>query len=380
MGLRSQSRVAAQLPPSNGTLGVVGIGDLKLENGAIIPDVQIAVQRWGEMTPDRDNVVLVEHALTGDTHLTGPADADHPSPGWWDGMVGPGLPLDTDRWCVLASNILGGCNGTTGPGSPAPDGKPWGSRFPRVSIRDQVAAELALADTLGIDRLACLVGGSLGGMRALEWMVGEPDRVASALLLAIAARSTADLIGNHTTQMGVIKADPDWQNGDYYGTGRVPSTGLGLARRIGHLTYRSGDELDERFGNSPNVGEDPLRGGRYAIDSYLGYHADKLIARFDPGTYVVLIESTNSHDIGRGRGGVRAALASCPVPTIVAGVNSDRLFPLPVQQEIADALPNCDGLRVIESRDGHDGFLTESAQVGALIREALELRTPPPSR
>jgi homoserine O-acetyltransferase len=373
VGFRSQSQGTAQLPPSDGTLGIVGIGDLKLENGAILPDVRIAVQRWGEISPNRDNVVLVEHALTGDTHLAGPADADHPSPGWWDGMVGPGLPLDTNRWCVLASNILGGCNGTTGPGSQAPDGRAWGSRFPRVSIRDQVAAELALADVLGIHRLACIVGGSMGGMRALEWMVGEPDRVASALLLAIAARSTADLIGNHTTQIGVIKADPNWRNGDYYGTGAVPATGLGFARRIGHLTYRCGDELDDRFANTPNPGEYPLQGGRYAIESYLEYHADKLIARFDPGTYVVLIESANSHDIGRGRGGVPAALASCPVPTIVAGVNSDRLFPLSMQREIADALPNCDGLRVVDSRDGHDGFLTESTQVGALIRDALAL-------
>ncbi|WP_235431072.1 homoserine O-acetyltransferase MetX [Rhodococcus aetherivorans] len=240
-----------ELPPEDGRLGTVDIGPLALESGATLPDVTVAVQRWGRLSPTRDNVVLVEHALTGDSHVTGPAGPEHPSPGWWSGMVGPGAPIDTDRWCVVATNVLGGCRGTTGPGSTAPDGKAWGSRFPGITVRDQVAAEVALADALGIDRFAAVTGGSMGGMRTLEWIVGYPERVRAALVLAVGARATADQIGTQTTQIAAITADPDWQGGDYYGTGRVPRAGLGIARRIAHLTYRTEGELDTRFANSP---------------------------------------------------------------------------------------------------------------------------------
>ncbi|MGW0024339.1 homoserine O-acetyltransferase MetX [Rhodococcus sp. NPDC003383] len=361
------------LPPEDGRLGLVDIGALSLENGETLPNVTLAVQRWGALSPARDNVVLVEHALTGDSHITGPAGPDHPSPGWWTGMVGPGAPIDTNRWCVVASNVLGGCRGSTGPGSIAPDGKPWGSRFPQITIRDQVAAEAALLDVLGIETLAAVTGGSMGGMRTLEWIVTHPDRVRASLILAVGARATADQIGTQTTQMAVITGDPDWQGGDYHGTGRRPDAGLGIARRIAHLTYRTEEELDSRYANSPQADEDPWQGGRYAVQSYLQHQADKLVSRFDPGTYVVLTEAMNRHDVGRGRGGVQAALAASPVPTIVAGVSSDRLYPLRLQQEIADGLPNCDGLRVLESRDGHDGFLTEADAVAKLLVELMDL-------
>ncbi|UIR39092.1 homoserine O-acetyltransferase [Rhodococcus sp. DMF-1] len=362
-----------ELPPEDGRLGTVDIGPLTLESGATLPDVTVAVQRWGRLSPSRDNVVLVEHALTGDSHVTGPAGPEHPSPGWWTGMVGPGAPIDTDTWCVVATNVLGGCRGTTGPGSPAPDGKAWGSRFPGITVRDQVAAEVALADALGIDRLAAVTGGSMGGMRTLEWIIGYPERVQAALVLAVGARATADQIGTQTTQIAAITADPDWQGGDYYGTGRVPRTGLGIARRIAHLTYRTEGELDTRFANSPQGSENPWNGGRYAVQSYLEHQADKLVARFDPGTYVALTQAMNRHDVGHGRGGLAAALGSTPVPTIVAGVDSDRLYPLRLQQEIADGLPGCDGLRVLESRDGHDGFLTEAGAVAKLLTELVTL-------
>ncbi|MGV9747634.1 homoserine O-acetyltransferase MetX [Rhodococcus zopfii] len=366
-------RRPVDLPPEDGRLGLVDIGPLTLESGESLPNVTLAVQRWGALSPARDNVVLVEHALTGDSHITGPAGPDHPSPGWWTGMVGPGAPIDTDRWCVVASNVLGGCRGSTGPSSTAPDGKPWGSRFPQITIRDQVAAEAALLDALGIETLAAVTGGSMGGMRTLEWIVTHPDRVRASLILAVGARATADQIGTQTTQMAVITGDPDWQGGDYHGTGRRPDTGLGIARRIAHLTYRTEEGLDSRYANSAQADEDPWRGGRYAVQSYLDHQADKLVSRFDPGTYVVLTEAMNRHDVGRGRGGVQAALGASPVPTIVAGVSSDRLYPLRLQQEIADGLPNCDGLRVLESRDGHDGFLTEADSVAKLLVELMDL-------
>lgn len=361
------------LPPPDGRLGIIAIGDVRLETGTIIPDVHLAVQRWGELSPALDNVVLVEHALTGDSHVVGVPDDIHPLPGWWDGMVGPGAPVDTDEWCVIATNVLGGCKGSTGPSTLAPDRKPWGARFPEISIRDQVTAEAALLDLLGIERLAAVVGGSMGGMRVLEWMVGAPERVASALVLAVGARATADQIGTQTTQIAAIKADPDWQGGDYHDTDRAPLTGMGIARRIAHLTYRTEGELDHRFENNAQGDEDPRNGGRYAVQSYLDHQAEKLCGRFDPATYVLLTEAMNRHDIGRGRGGIAAALAATPVPCVVGGVDSDRLYPLRTQQELADGLPGCEGLEIVHSRDGHDGFLTEAAAVSKLLTETMRL-------
>ncbi len=360
-------------PTPDGRRTSIPVGPLTLESGAVLPDVTMSVQVWGTPNAARDNVILVEHALTGDSHVTGPADAENPSPGWWDGMVGPGAPIDTDEWCVLATNVLGGCRGTTGPSSLAPDGAPWGSRFPSISIRDQVAAEVALADVLGIDRFAAVTGGSMGGMRTLEWIVGHPDRVRSALVLAVGARASADQIGTQTTQIAAIVGDPDWQGGDYHGTGRAPTHGLGVARRIAHLTYRTEHELDARFGNDSQDGEDARSGGRYAVQSYLEHQAAKLVARFDPGTYVLLTEAMNRHDVGRGRGGLEAALASCSVPTIVGGVDSDRLYPLWQQEQIATHLAGCAGLRVVNSKDGHDGFLTEAQWVTELLGDTLAL-------
>ncbi|QNG21419.1 homoserine O-acetyltransferase [Rhodococcus triatomae] len=354
-------------------MSTVDIGPVELESGSTVESVSLAVQRWGELSPTRDNVVLVEHALTGDSHVVGPADDVHPSPGWWEGMIGPGAPVDTDEWCVVAVNVLGGCRGSTGPGSLAPDGRPYGSRFPYTSIRDQVTAERILVDLLGIDRLAAVVGGSMGGMRALEWAVTHPDRVSAALVVAVGARATADQIGTQTTQIAAITGDPDWQGGDYYGTDRAPRVGLGIARRIAHLTYRTEHELDSRFANSAQDGEDPWDGGRYSVQSYLEYQADKLVSRFDPGTYVLLSEAMNRHDVGRGRGGIAAALARITAPVIVAGVDSDRLYPLRLQEELAELIPTSGDLRVLESRDGHDGFLTEAEAMAELLGETMTL-------
>ena len=353
--------------PAEGELGVVDIGPLALENGGVIDDVSIAVQRWGELSPARDNVVVVLHALTGDSRI----------PEWWGGITGPGAPIDTDRWCAVATNVLGGCRGSTGPSSPAGDGRPWGSRFPLITVRDQVNADVAALAALGISEVAAVVGGSMGGARALEWMVGYPDRVRAALVLAVGGRATADQIGTQSNQIATIKADPNWQGGDYYGTGRAPDKGLELARRFAHLTYRGEAELDSRFGNhGQGTGtdrEDPLAGGRYAVQSYLEHQGVKLTRRFDAGSYVALTETLSNHDVGRGRGGVAAALRSCPVPVVVGGITSDRLYPLRLQEELAGLLPGCSGLQVVDSTHGHDGFLIETEAVGRLIRQALDL-------
>jgi homoserine O-acetyltransferase len=366
------SDVPTTLPAEDET-GVVHIGALTLECGTVLPDVSIAVQRWGELSPERDNVVMVLHALTGDSHITGPAGPDHPTPGWWDGVAGPDAPIDTNRWCAIATNVLGGCRGSTGPSSIAPDGKPWGSRFPTITVRDQVNADLAALAALGITQVAAVVGGSMGGARALEWVVGHPDTVRAGLILAVGARATADQIGTQSTQVSAIKADPDWQGGDYHATGRTPQVGMEIARRFAHLTYRGEEELDDRFGNDGQGDERPTEGGRYAVQSYLEHQGGKLAARFDAGTYVALTDALSTHDVGRGRGGVRAALSGCSVPVIVGGITSDRLYPLRLQQELADLLPGCPGLNIVDSAFGHDGFLVETEAVGELIRQTLDL-------
>jgi len=359
--------------PAEGEIAVVNVGPLTLESGEVLDDVSIAVQRWGELSPARDNVVVALHALTGDSPLTGPAGPGHPTPGWWDGVAGPGAPIDTDRWCAVATNVLGGCRGSTGPSSLARDGRPWGSRFPLITVRDQVNADIAALAALGITEVAAVIGGSMGGARALEWMIGHPERVRAALVLAVGARATADQIGTQSTQIAAIKSDPNWQGGDYHGTGRTPEAGLQLARRFAHLTYRGEVELDTRFGNDAQGEDDPLAGGRYSVQSYLEYQGAKLVQRFDAGSYVTLTDTLSSHDVGRGRGGVSAALRSCPVPVVVGGITSDRLYPLRLQEELADLLPGCAGLNVVESIYGHDGFLVETEAVGRLVRRTLEL-------
>ncbi|MFF0445404.1 homoserine O-acetyltransferase [Streptomyces sp. NPDC004609] len=346
---------------------------LPLEAGGELPGVRLAYETWGRLAPDRSNAVLVLHALTGDSHVRGPAGPGHPQPGWWDGLVGPGLALDTDRWFVVAPNVLGGCQGSTGPASPRPGGRHWGGDFPFLTQRDQVAAEARLADALGIDRWSLVIGGSMGGMRALEWAVSYPRRVESLLLLATTAAASAEQIAWAHVQLHAIRSDPQWRGGHYHdaGPGGGPHAGLGVARRLAHVTYRSEPELQDRFGREHQGAEHPWRRGRYQVESYLDHHAAKLVRRFDAGSYVVLTEGMNGHDVGRGRGGTKAALRRITARTLVAGVDSDRLYPLHQQRELADGIPGADRLRVIGSPYGHDGFLVETGQVGALVRELL---------
>ncbi|MFF0085764.1 homoserine O-acetyltransferase [Streptomyces canus] len=347
---------------------------LPLEAGSELPGVRLAFETWGRLAPDRSNAVLVLHALTGDSHVVGPAEPGHPTPGWWDGLIGPGRALDTDRWFVVAPNVLGGCQGSTGPSSFTPGGRRWGATFPFLTQRDQVSAEADLADALGIDRWALVVGGSMGGMRALEWAVSHPERTRALLLLATTAAASAEQIAWANIQLHAIRSDPHWRGGDYHDASpRLgPHSGLGLARRLAHVTYRSEPELQVRFGRTPQGTEDPRNGGRYQVESYLDHHAAKLVRRFDAGSYVTLAEAMNSHDIGRGRGGTRAALSRVTARTLVAGVDSDRLYPLSQQGELAAGIPTADHVRVVESPYGHDGFLIEVEQVAALVSELVD--------
>ncbi|MCB7136858.1 homoserine O-acetyltransferase [Cellulosimicrobium marinum] len=356
------------------------VGTFDLESGARIADVRVAYETWGTLAPDGSNAVLVLHALTGDSHVTGPAGPGHRTAGWWQDMIGPGAPIDTDRWFVVAPNVLGGCQGTTGPASPAADGAPWGSRFPRVTARDQVAVEIELARTLGVTSWALVIGASMGGHRVLEWAVLGPEagiEVEAIAAVATGAQTTGDQIAWAHPQIGAIHADPRFRGGDYYDAsdGDGPHVGLGLARQIAHATYRTADELDARFGRLPQGGEDPFTDGRYAVQSYLDHHGDKLARRFDANSYVVLTRSMLTHDLGRDRGGVDAALASITARTLVVAVDSDRLF-LPADcARIAAGVPGAEPLRVLHSDYGHDGFLIEHDQLGPLVADFLGERT-----
>ena len=357
--------------PGGRQFAVVAQDGVALEAGGHLPQVTVAYETWGTLTRARDNAVLVLHALSGDSHAAGPAGPAHPSPGWWGPLIGPGAAIDTDRYFVVCPNVLGGCQGTTGPSTVAPDGHPFGSRFPLTTVRDQVTVEVALADHLGIARWTGVVGGSMGAMRVLEWCVGQPDRVERAVVLAVGAAATADQIALCTLQVRAIEADPAYLGGDYYGTGQSPTAGLAIARGLGHYSYRTEAELESRFGRQAQGSEDPLKGGRYAVASYLEHHGDKLVTRFDANSYVVLSEAMNHHDVGRGRGGVAEALRRVQAEVTVAGVATDRLYPIALQHELARLLPGDRPLAVVESAAGHDGFLLEVEQVGAIMAAAL---------
>jgi homoserine O-acetyltransferase len=321
--------------------------------------VTIAYQSWGELNAKKDNAILVNHAMTGWSDVAG----------WWPSMVGPGLPFDTNKYFVVCPNVIGGCQGSTGPSSLAPDGKRYGSRFPSLTIRDMVKAEIQFSDALGIEKYRLAVGPSLGGMRSLEWAVQLPRRVGAICTIGSSAVATGDQIGTWSIELRAIKTDPNFNNGDYYEQDAGPIAGMGIARRIAHLTYRTEAEMDIRFGRELQ-GDDT---GRYAVESYLDHQADKLAHRFDANTYIALTEAMISHDIGRGRGGVAAALESISVPVVAVSIDTDRLFPVRLQAEIADFAPHAAPLVTISSPFGHDGFLVEVESVGNVIRTALDL-------
>lgn len=349
------------------------LGDLRLEADrvGVLPGVRIAYETWGELNKAGDNAVYVAHAVTGDSHATGPAGEGHRTGGWWNSMVGPGRPIDTTRHFVVCANVVGGCQGTTGPASRDPHtGGLWGSRFPYVTIRDMVRAEMALTEYLGIASWKLVLGPSMGGMRALEWAIMAPGRVRAIAVEGATAASTADQIAWATPQLAAIRADPRFRGGDYYDAAddEGPHVGLGIARMIAHATYRSESELADRFGRAFQEGENPLgRGGRFAVQSYLEHHGDKLARRFDANTYVRLTEAILSHDVGRGRGGVEKALGTVEVPALVLAVDSDRLYPVN-NAELLDAnLRGSDGVKRVHSDVGHDGFLVDSDQVNAHV-------------
>ena len=360
-------------------LNTYDAGSCTFETGAHLPAVTLGYETWGELNAAGDNAVLVAHALTGDTHVA--SSKKDPGIGWWEGLLGPGRPINTEKWFVIAPAMVGGCYGSTGPGSADADGVPYGSRFPFVTIRDSVHLEKRLLDHLGVTRLHTVIGGSMGGARALEWAVSYPDFVRGFAVFACGAAATAEQIAFGQAQLLAIRNDPHFNGGDYY-HGPRPEVGLGLARRIAHVTYRTETELQLRFGRDAQGAEDPLgstelsatgRTGRYQVESYLDHQAAKLVSRFDPNAYITLAEALISHDVGRDRGGVEAALGQVKATPFLAAVDTDRLYFPEQSQEIADLVPGEHEVNLITSHIGHDGFLTSAEQLGDEMCSVLDL-------
>ncbi len=346
---------------------------LPLEAGQRLAPIEVAYETWGTLNRAGDNAILVCHALTGDAHAAG-RYADDARLGWWDPLIGPGRALDTRRYFVVCANILGGCQGTTGPASlDSATGQPYGSTFPTITVRDMVRLQYALVRGLGVRRLAAVAGGSLGGMQALEWLVMYPDFVAAAIPVAASLAHTPQGIAYNLIGREAIMRDPDWRGGDYYSSGRTPEQGLALARMIGMITYQSDESMQRKFGRS-RVEADPA--DRFQVESYLHYQGESLVRRFDANSYLVLSRAMDLHDVGTGRGGMDVALA-CTDPatrTLVVGISSDILFPLHLQRDTAarlQALARPATYAEIRSPWGHDAFLIDYDQLTAHITAFL---------
>jgi homoserine O-acetyltransferase len=338
----------------------------------------VAYETWGELDPTGSNAVLVCHAVTGDSHLTGRSGPGHPTAGWWEALVGPGRPLDTDRWFIVCVNVLGGCQGSTGPASDDPaTGRPYGSTFPVVTIRDIVRTQAAVADHLGVSRWLGVVGGSFGGMQVLEWGVMYPERMRALVPIATTTAASAWQISFSRVGRLAIQLDPKWRGGDYYeaAPGDGPHAGLALARMIAHITYRSDAVYEAKFGRDAlEQLEEFAMEQRFEVEGYLDYQGDKFVRRFDANSYLRLNKAMDLHDVGRNRGGPARALRRVTAQTLNLSISSDTLYPR--HQQEATHVGLLDGGApshhvTVDSPHGHDGFLIETESVGAVLEDFL---------
>jgi homoserine O-acetyltransferase/O-succinyltransferase len=393
--------------PANTTPGSVGTVEtrfldlpapVELDCGQELSAVRIAYETYGTLSPARDNVILVCHALSGDAHAAGFSKAPVAAStrdgfraderdagrsrglGWWDGMIGPGKAFDTNHFFVVSTNLLGGCRGTTGPSSMNPlTGRPYGSDFPVITVADMVRTERAFLRELGITRLAAVSGGSLGGMQALEWAVLYGDEVDAIIPIASTHALQPQGVAWNAIARSAILADPDWQGGDYYGTGRAPSAGMGIARMVGHITYLSAGSLRDKFGRRLQFADDiryTLREPEFEVESYLRYQADAFVTRFDANTYLYTSRALTYFDLARqyGRGHLGQAVRNVTARTLLIAFSSDWLYPPADSEELASAL-RAEGkqveVHVIDAPYGHDCFLLEEARQTPMIQEFL---------
>ncbi|MGH8690211.1 MAG: homoserine O-succinyltransferase MetX [Burkholderiales bacterium] len=347
---------------------------IRLRGGAELPAFEIAYETYGTLNAARSNAVLVCHALNASHHVAGFYETEKDNVGWWDNLVGPGKPLDTNRFFVVGNNYLGSCFGSTGPASLNPaTGKPWGADFPVVTVEDWVEAQRRLADRLGIERFAAVIGGSLGAMQALQWTLSYPERIGHAIVIAAAARLTPQNIAFNEVARQAIMTDPDFHGGHYYDKGVVPVRGLRIARMIGHITYISGEAMSEKFGRL-------LRRGApgfdfdidFEIESYLRYQGDKFSTYFDANTYLRITKALDYFDPAADFGGdLTAALARARASFLVVSFKSDWRFTSARSREIVKAL--LDNRRIVsylelDAPGGHDAFLLEDARYHAALR------------
>jgi homoserine O-acetyltransferase len=397
----------AMARPAPATAGSVGIVDtkyldlpnpLRLDCGRELHPIRIAYETYGTLSPARDNVILVCHALSGDAHAAGisstpPVESTRDGfaardrdgggvkgLGWWDGMIGPGKAFDTDRFFVVSTNLLGGCRGTTGPSSINPaTGKPFGSDFPVITVADMVRTQRAFLDQIGIGRLAAVAGGSLGGMQAFEWAIRYPEQVDAVVAIASTHALEPQGVAWNAIARNAIMADPAWQGGHYYGTGRTPDAGMGVARMVGHITYLSATSLGDKFGRRLQFADDlryTITEPEFEVENYLRHQAESFVRRFDANTYLYTSRALTYFDLARqyGNGTLRAALQPLMAHTLLIAFSSDWLYPPSGSEELADALRTLGKdveLHVIDAPYGHDCFLLEEARQTPMIQNFL---------
>ena len=365
------------MAPTTATRSFALPAPLPLDNGSALDGVTVAYETYGELSDARDNAILICHALTGDQYVA----SAHPltgKPGWWERMVGPGKPIDTNRFHIICANVIGGCMGSTGPASPGPDGQPWAMRFPVITIRDMVRAEVALLDGLGIERLHAVVGGSMGGMQALSLAANFPDRAARVLAIATTARHSAQNIAFHEVGRQAVMADPNWQGGDYYGSGRAPDKGLSVARMAAHITYLSENGLTEKFGRNLQDREAKSFGfdADFQVESYLRYQGSGFTQRFDANSYLYITRAMDYFDIAEEHGGRLAdAFAGASARFCLVSFDSDWLYPTAESRHVVHAL-NAAGAAVsfveLSAPHGHDSFLLEHAALDRVVKGFIE--------
>ena len=364
---------------SNKTVGKVALqrvtvataeNPLQLELGGQLTHVEVGYETYGTLNDAGDNAILICHALTGSAHVAGYHEEGQ-VPGWWDPLIGPGKPIDTDQYFVICTNVLGGCYGTTGPSSVRPEtGERYGLDFPEYTIRDMVHTQKRTIDALGVTKLRAVIGGSMGGMQVLEWAVLYPEVVDAIVPIAIGARHSAWAIGLSEVARRAIMSDPVWNNGNY-AAGTQPETGLGLARAIAMLTYRSYNSFEQKFGRDRKPESRSLLESTFEISSYLAYHGVKLVERFDANTYLFLTKAMDEYDLAAGRGTLREVLGDIAARALVMGIDSDVLYVEGEAKYLAEHLPNAT-YATIRSPHGHDAFLIEYSQLAVRIREFLQ--------
>ncbi|MFZ0168996.1 MAG: homoserine O-acetyltransferase [Candidatus Dormiibacterota bacterium] len=391
--------------PSAGSVGTVETRYLDLPNpvaldcGRKLHPVRVAYETYGALSPRRDNAILVCHALSGDAHAAGSSTESAAQStrdgfgaeerdgragkglGWWDGMIGPGKAFDTDRWFVVSTNLLGGCRGTTGPSSPDPaTGRPYGPDFPVITVADMVRTEHALLDMLGIERLAAVAGGSLGGMQAFEWAIMFPEQVDAIVAIASTHALHPQGVAWNAIAREAIMRDPAWQEGRYHDTADTPDAGMSVARMIGHITYLSAAALQEKFGRRLHNAGDiryTITEPEFEVESYLRHQADSFVKRFDANTYLYTSRALSYFDLARehGRGSLAQALAGIKARALLIAFSSDWLYPPSGSREVEETLRGLGKpveLHVIDAPYGHDCFLLEEARQTPIIRRFLQ--------